>query len=172
MRKPKALLLPRLHRPTMDSEVDAMHAPSPTASGFGRAWFALTVAFALHVLDEATTGFLAIYNPTVTALRARFAWFPMPTFEFREWLVGLSLAVAICFALTPLAATSARWLRPLAWVYALIMLLNGIGHTMVTVAGRTLASVPVPRPAPGFYSSPFLLAGSVWLMRSLWRTRS
>jgi len=66
---------------------------------------------------------------------------------------------------------SARWLRPLAWVYALIMLLNGIGHTMVTVAGRTVASVPVPRPAPGFYSSPFLLAGSVWLMRSLWRTR-
>jgi hypothetical protein len=35
---------------------------SPAAS-FGRAWFVLTVAFALHVFDEATTGFLAVYNP-------------------------------------------------------------------------------------------------------------
>ena len=33
------------------------------ASGFGRAWFALTVAFALHVFDEATTGFLERLQP-------------------------------------------------------------------------------------------------------------
>jgi hypothetical protein len=39
--------------------------------GFGWSWFALTVAFALHVTDEASTGFLSVYNPTVTALRAR-----------------------------------------------------------------------------------------------------
>ena len=37
----------------------------------------------------------------------------MPTFEFRQWLVDLSLAVVICFALTPLAAKGVRWLRPL-----------------------------------------------------------
>jgi hypothetical protein len=147
-----------------------MHAPSQTASGFERAWFALTIAFALHVFDEATTGFLSIYNPTVTALRARFAWFPMPAFEFREWLVGLSVAVAFCFALTPLAATNARWLRPLAWFYALIMFFNGMGHTLFTILGRTVATVTFPRPAPGFYSSPFLFIGSVWLMRRLWQT--
>ncbi len=140
---------------------------SRTASGFGRAWFALTVAFALHVFDEATTGFLAIYNPTVIALRGRWSWFPMPTFEFREWLVGLMIAVVLCLALTPLAARDARWLRPLAWFYALIMFFNGIGHTSVTILGHTVASIPVPRPAPGFYSSPFLFIGSVWLMLSL-----
>jgi hypothetical protein len=39
--------------------------------GFGQAWFALTVAFTLHVLDEASTGFFSVYNPTVTALRPR-----------------------------------------------------------------------------------------------------
>jgi hypothetical protein len=60
--------------------------PSPAASdlgrrefgvnGFGRAWLALTVAFALHVLDEATTGFPDVYNPTVTAMRARWAGSP------------------------------------------------------------------------------------------------
>jgi hypothetical protein len=41
-------------------------------AGYGLPWFALTVAFALHVLDEATTGFLDIYNPTVLAVRARW----------------------------------------------------------------------------------------------------
>ncbi|HYM74555.1 MAG TPA: hypothetical protein VE377_01140 [Candidatus Dormibacteraeota bacterium] len=132
----------------------------------------MTVAFALHVLDEATTGFLSVYNPTVTAMRARWGWFPMPTFEFREWLAGLVVAVAVCFALTPLAARGARWLRPLAWFYALIMFFNGMGHTMFTLLGRTVESVTFPRPAPGFYSSPFLLAGSAWLMMRLWKTAS
>jgi len=140
--------------------------------GFGRAWFALTVAFALHVFDEATTGFLAVYNPTIIALRARWAWFPMPTYQFRDWLVGLIVVVAFCFALTPLAARGLRGLRPLAWYYAVIMFYNGCGHTLFTILGRTVASVTFPRPAPGFYSSPFLFVGSVWLMRRLWKTRS
>ena len=41
---------------------------------FGGPWVALCCAFALHVLDEALTGFLDVYNPTVAALRQRWAW--------------------------------------------------------------------------------------------------
>jgi hypothetical protein len=141
------------------------------ASGYGRAWFALTVAFALHVLDEATTGFLNVYNPTVTAMRSRWAWFPMPTFQFREWLVGLIIGVVFCFALTPLAARGSRGLRPLAWFYAVLHLFNAMGHTVATILGHTVASVTFSRPAPGFYSSPFLFIGSVWLMVQLRKTR-
>jgi multisubunit Na+/H+ antiporter MnhE subunit len=94
----------------------------------------------------------------------------MPTFQFREWLVGLIVAVAICFALTPLAARNVRWLRPFAWFYAVIMLFNGLGHTLFTILGHTLQSVTFPRPAPGFYSSPLLLIGSVWLITRLRKT--
>jgi hypothetical protein len=141
-------------------------------SGFGRAWFALTAAFALHVLDEATTGFLHVYNPTVTALRARWGWFPMPTFEFRQWLVGLSAAVLLGFALTPAATRGPRRLRPVAWFYAVVMFSSGMGHTVFTILGRTLPSVTFSRPAPGFYSSPLLFVGSVWLMMRLWQTAS
>ncbi|MGA9304358.1 MAG: hypothetical protein WBW31_03025, partial [Candidatus Sulfotelmatobacter sp.] len=53
-----------------------------SAPGFGSAWFALCVAFALHIFDEASSGFLAVYNPTVTILRGRWGWFPTGTFEF------------------------------------------------------------------------------------------
>jgi multisubunit Na+/H+ antiporter MnhE subunit len=93
-------------------------------------------------------------------------------FQLREWLVGLIVAVVVGFALTPLAARNARWLRPLAWFYALIMFFNGVGHTLVTILGHTVAAVPVARPAPGFYSSPFLLIGSVWLIKQLRASRA
>jgi len=146
--------------------------PSFAQPGFGQPWFALSVAFALHVFDEATTGFLNIYNPTVLAMRQRWGWFPMPMFGFREWLIGLSVGLVLCVALTPFAVQGARWLRPLAWFYALVHFFNGMGHTVVTILGHTVSSIPVARPAPGFYSSPLLFIGSVWLMVRLIKTAS
>jgi len=141
-----------------------------SAPGFGSAWLALCVAFALHIVDEASTGFLAVYNPTVTVLRGRWGWFPMPTLEFREWLTGLILAWVVLVCLTPVAERGMQGLRPVAWLYALIMFLNGLGHTLFSILGHTVAEVTFPRPAPGFYSSPFLLVASLWLMFRLRRT--
>lgn len=54
---------------------------------------------------------------------------------------------------------------------AVIMLLNGLGHTTGTILGRTVSSVRFPRPMPGFYSSPLLLATSVYAFMQLRRTR-
>jgi hypothetical protein len=139
-------------------------------SGFGSAWLALCVAFALHILDEASTGFLSVYNPTVTILRQRWSWFPMPTFQFGEWLVGLLVVCGLLFCLTPVAARGMRGLRPFAWLYALIMFFNGLSHTLFSILGHTVAAVTFPRPAPGFYSSPLLFVASVWLMVRLRRT--
>ena len=146
--------------------------PTSRPGNFGLAWFLLCLAFCAHVLDEATTGFLAVYNPTVLAMRGRFGWFPMPTFEFREWLVGLIIANVVFLALTPLAYRNTRPLRPLAYFFAAVMLLNGLGHTLFTILGRTVASVHFPRPAPGFYSSPFLLAASAYLLLRLHATKT
>jgi hypothetical protein len=134
---------------------------------FGAPWLALCAAFALHIADEALTGFLKIYNPTVLAMQQRWGWFPMPPFEFRQWLVGVILACATLACLAPFAFSGARWLRPPAWAFAVIMLLNGMGHTIATVLGRTVASVTFPRPAPGFYSSPLLLVASLWMIMRL-----
>ena len=145
---------------------------STLANNFGLAWVVLCLSFCAHVADEALTGFLNVYNPTVIAMRARLAWFPMPTFEYRQWLVGLIVANVILLALTPFAYRNARGLRPLAYFFAGVMLLNGMGHTVFTVLGRTVASVQFPRPAPGFYSSPFLLITSIYLFARLRASRS
>jgi len=147
-------------------------AASALANNFGLAWLLLCLSFCAHVADEAFTGFLNVYNPTVIAMRARLAWFPMPTFEFHQWLVGLVVANLILLALTPFAYRNARGLRPLAYFFAGVMLLNGMGHTVFTVLGRTVASVQFPRPAPGFYSSPFLLITSIYLFARLRASRS
>ena len=130
----------------------------------GIAWIALCLAFALHIIDEALTGFLSVYNPTVMAIRERVAWFPMPVFEFGVWLAGLIVANLLLLSLSVLAFRGARWLRPLAYVFAVIMLLNGLGHTLGTIAGQTVASVHFARPMPGFYSSPALLAASIYML--------
>ena len=143
-----------------------MNAGSGSGSeeNFGKAWVFLCLAFCAHLADEALTGFLPIYNATVLAMRSQYKWFPMPTFEFREWLAGLITANIVLLLLTPFAFRNAWWLRPLAYFYAIVHLLNGTGHALGTIFGQTVSTVHFARPAPGFYSSPLLFAGSIYLL--------
>jgi hypothetical protein len=138
---------------------------------FGVAWLVLCLAFCAHVADEALTGFLPLYNATVLAMRSQYKWYPMPTFEFRDWLMGLIVANIVLLLLTPFAFRNARSLRPLACFFAGMMFLNGMGHTVATIFGRTVSSIHFARPAPGFYSSPLLLAGSIYLFMRLGASR-
>src|SRR4029077_749398 len=138
---------------------------------FGMAWLLLCLAFCAHVADEALTGFLPIYNATVLALRSQYKWFPMPTFGFREWLTGLIIANTVLLLLTPFAFQNAGWLRPLAYFYSFVHLLNGMGHTLATIFGQTVSTIHFARPAPGFYSSPLLFAGSIYLLIRLRASR-
>src|SRR5260370_403177 len=108
--------------------------------------------------------FLAFPAPLTHAI---LTGFPRPRLESRQWLIGLIIANLVLLLLTPFAFRNAQWLRPLAYFYAAVHLLNGTGHTVATVFGRTVASVHFPRPAPGFYSSPLLLAGSIFLFLRL-----
>lgn len=138
---------------------------------FGIAWLLLCLAFCTHVADEALTGFLPVYNATVLAMRSQYKWFPMPTFEFREWLTGLIVANIVLLLLTPFAFRNAWWLRPLAYFLAGVHLLNGTGHTLATTFGQTVSTIHFARPAPGFYSSPLLFAGSIYLLIRLRASR-
>lgn len=129
-------------------------------------------ALALHVTDEALTGFLSVYNPTVLALRATLGFWPMPTFEFREWLTGLIFGILVLAALTPLAFHNRRWIRPVFYFCVIVAgVLNASGHTIATILGHTVSTVRFPRPAPGFYSSPLLLIVSIYALVQLRRTR-
>jgi len=148
-----------------------MHNSSPQDRSLARAWILLCFALALHVFDEATTGLLRVYNPTVLALRQRFGWWPMPTFEFGEWLVGLIVACVALLALSSAVSRGAKGTRVAAYIFAIIMLFNAAGHTLGTIFGRTAASVTFPRPAPGFWSSPIMAAAAIYLLIQPRRSR-
>ncbi len=49
---------------------------------------------------------------------------------------------------------------------------NGVGHIAGTIVGHTVPGVTFARPAPGFYSSPLLIAAAVWVMVELRRSRN
>jgi len=115
----------------------------------------LCACLALHVADEALTGFLAVYNPIVRSLRVRFPFLPLPTFTFGVWLAGLVLGVCVLLALSVFAFRGARWMVPLALLFGTLMLFNGLAH----IGG----SIYLGRLMPGVYSAPLLLAGSVYL---------
>lgn len=131
------------------------------------AWIALCLALALHVADEASTGFLSVYNPTVLALRKSRPWLPFPVFTFGVWLAGLVAAIVLLLCLSVFVLRGARWIRPAGYIFAVIMLVNGSAHIVGTIRGRTVASIRFPRPMPGFYSSPIVLLASIYLLCQL-----
>lgn len=143
-----------------------------TYRGLGIAWVLIWTALALHVTDEALSGFLSVYNPTVLALKQKLGWWLMPTFTFDVWLAALIAGIGILAALTPFAFRNAGWLRPIAYFCAIMLCIgNALGHTLATVLGRTVSTVHFSRPAPGFISSPILLFVGIYAFTQLRRTR-
>ena len=134
-----------------------------SARRWALAWATLCAAFALHVIDEAANDFLSLYNPNALALRERAPWLPVPVFTFPVWITGLTIAVVVLAALTPVVRRGRRGLLPLAYAYGVIHVANAVSHITVSLAGRWFA--------PGVYSSPVLLASAIWLLYETDRIR-
>lgn len=133
----------------------------------GIAWILFALSVGLHVTDEALTHFLSVYNPTVVAMRQKLGWWPMPEFDFQTWLGGLIAFVILLRLLSPFMFRGDRWIRPIAYFLIVIMIANALSHIFFSILGRTTESVRFARPAPGFYSSPFLLASAIYLLVQL-----
>jgi hypothetical protein len=132
-----------------------------------RAWLVLNLAFGVHAYEEAATGFLPIYNQTAAEIRTRIPRFPIPVFSRREWLGRLGMGMALMLALSPEVYRGARWTKPLIRALSGIMLGNALLHVAGTIRGRTFSFVQFPRPMPGFYSSPLLVAATLNLLAAL-----
>lgn len=130
---------------------------------WGIAWISLAVAIALHVTDEALTGFLPLYNSIVHSLQESYSWIPLPTFSFPVWITGLSLGVLILLGLSPLVFAGKRALRPAAYFLGILMVANAVGHIG--------ASFYWGEAVPGVYSSPILLMAALALSITTHATR-
>lgn len=133
---------------------------NPTSNRrFGIAWVMFAIAVAVHVTDEATHNFLATYNSSVRAIRARLPLLPLPTFNFALWLALLVIGILLLLCLSPLAFRGNLWLcivsRPLAVVVGMLNATLHIG-----------SSLYFRRWMPGVYSSPLLLFVAIYLFAS------
>jgi hypothetical protein len=125
---------------------------------FGLAWIAFALAVALHVADEASHDFLALYNPNARAIRAKLH-LPIPVFSFRGFLITLGTGVALLLVLSPLAFQGAHWLRVTALPLAI---LAGIFNGLLHIGG----SILYRRKLAGVVTAPVLLAAGTWLLWS------
>jgi hypothetical protein len=95
--------------------VAADFVSSPRGRRPGNAWIGLYLAVALHVCDEAATGFLDIYNPAVLSMKQQLPWLPLPTFSFETWIVGLAFGSIVLGSVLPGAYSSPVLLVVAGW---------------------------------------------------------
>jgi hypothetical protein len=127
------------------------------------AWVLLALAIALHVTDEALTGFLPLYNSIVESLRESYPWVPLPTFSFPVWLSGLVIGILVLFGLSPLVFAGSTYLRPVSYGLGVLMTGNALGHIGASIYWGILA--------PGVLSSPILLLAALALLITTDRDR-
>ena len=119
------------------------------------AWLLLCAVLAVHIADEALTGFLDLYNPTVLAMRQRTPWLILPTFTFPVWISLLALAVIGLLILSRWVGRDLRWTVYASYAFAAVMLANGIAHLGFSVYKTHWMS--------GAYTSPLLLIAAIHL---------
>lgn len=130
---------------------------------WGLAWVGLVIALALHVADEALTGFLPLYNSVVLSLREAYAWVPFPTFTYSGWLTGLIVGVVVLLGLSPFVFAGTRIFRPVSYIFGVLMALNASGHLGISLYLGALA--------PGALSAPILFVAAIALVFTTARAR-
>jgi hypothetical protein len=120
-----------------------------------RAWLLLCAVLATHIVDEALTGFLDLWNPTVSGIRQRTPWLVLPTFTFPVWIFLLALAVVGFLILSQWVRRGLNWTLPACYAFSALMFANAVAHLGLSVYKGQWMS--------GAYTSPLLLAASVYL---------
>ncbi len=126
---------------------------------FGIWWLVFGYTLSLHVLDEAAHDFLAVYNPTATAIRRAMPFLPLPVFSFQIWAASLLCGLTLWLALAPFAFRAGQWQR---WLAVPIAVLAGIVNGLVHI----VSSLYFHRFMPGVYSAPLILLSGIMLLRS------
>ena len=116
----------------------------------------LCAALAVHVIDEAVTDQLAVYNSAVQVIRERYPLILLPTLTFSIFLSLLIFAVIVLVGLSVLVWRGKWAMRPISCAFAGVMLTNGLMHIAHSLFTQKFMS--------GVYSSPLLLAASIHLI--------
>ncbi len=129
--------------------------------GIGRPWLALCFALAVHVAEEAFTGFLPFYGDATRAVSELLPFVTSPSLVLAASMWTGVAFVATLTALSPFAYRGAGWMRVATIGVALVALANVSGH----VGGSILAGQALP----GVYTTPLLAVVGVYALVYAWR---
>lgn len=118
------------------------------------AWLLLCAALAAHIGEEAATGFLDLWNPEVASLGLAAL-----RFRFPVWITLLALGVAGLLILSYWVRRGTWWTPAAAYAFIFLTLSNGIAHLAFSLHRRAMM--------PGAYTSPLLIAASIFLWTTL-----
>ena len=118
------------------------------------AWLLLCVALAVHIADEAATGFLGLWNPEMAAL----GWRGLQM-NFSVWIALLGLGVIGLLILSYWVRRGTWWTVHAGYAFSILMLSNGLAHLGFSMYERAWM--------PGSYTSPLLVAGSLYLWMAM-----
>jgi hypothetical protein len=135
----------------------ARHRPN----GLGRPWLALCLSLALHVAEEAYTGFLPAYGEATRAVGDLFPYVSSPSLAVAVSMWMSVVFVATLTVLVPLAYKGVAWMRPATVGVALVALANVSGHA----GGSLFAGHAIP----GVYTTPLLAIVGVYALAAAWR---
>ncbi len=129
--------------------------------GIGRPWLALCFCLAVHVAEEAFTGFLPFYGDATRAVSELLPFVTSPSLVLATSMWMSVAFVAILTALAPFAYRGASWMRVATIGVSLVALANVSGH----IGGSML----VGQALPGVYTTPLLAVVGVYALVSAWR---
>jgi len=122
----------------LNPPMNSLNASEKIALHWGISWITLCLAFAAHVYDEAIHNFLSFYNPIAASIRGAFSLLPLPIFNFKTWIMLLTLAILVLLS-----------------IFLSIMFVNGLLHI--------IGSIAMGMAIPGVFSSPLLLLAAGYL---------
>ena len=120
------------------------------------AWVLMVGAIALHVLDEALTGFVPFFNEKTIIISEWLGFVRIPAITFTVWITALIVGIIILFLLTFIVRRGGRVIRIFSIVLGILMIGNSLLHIVGSIYQGHLL--------PGFISSPILLITAVWVV--------
>jgi hypothetical protein len=123
------------------------------------AWLLACVVCVAHIADEVYNGSYGFYSDLVSILAFVSPAIQLAPFQFDVWLLNISGAMIVMFALTPLVHIQRPIMVLASYVFALMLTANATMHIAFSLsANKALA---------GIQTAPLLLIAGLFLFTSI-----
>jgi hypothetical protein len=123
------------------------------------AWFLLTAALALHIVEEAASGDYLRRAEALEAFRLVLPWLPIPRVDPGFWLINVFGAVVVLLSLTLAVVLGRKIMRHASYALAAFATANATLHIASSAASGEVGA--------GALTAPLMLGAALFLFVSI-----